>query len=768
MEPAELLKKYFGYDAFRPVQQDVIDTILSGKDVLAIMPTGAGKSVCFQIPALEFPHGTIIISPLISLMKDQVETLVEQGIPASYVNSTVSFEESIERLRDLYRGRLKILYMAPEKLEPTYFTQCLVQVPLSMVVIDEAHCVSQWGHDFRPSYQKIRTFIDSLPQKPIVTAFTATATSLVEEDMKRSLGLAEAAVFKTGLDRPNLSFRVIRGTDKEDFILKYVKNHRRESGIIYCATRKAVDEVYELLKKHGIKAGRYHAGMEDGERRQGQEDFSFDRVGVMVATNAFGMGIDKSNVRYVLHYQMPKSMEAYYQEAGRAGRDGAKAECILLYSGRDAGIQRYLIESGSQTEEQRQMDYDRLNRMNDYCQTTSCLRNYILSYFGEESAEVCGHCGNCEGAEARSDITDAATLIFKTIRSLGGRFGVSVVADILKGSRSKTVLENHLDETPTYRKLSFEKTKHIKEAINSFVADGYLKRDGGQYPVVRLTEKAEAVLGGKENVMGLAFGAEDIMAEAAVERTYAVSRERGTLFDTLRDLRTRIAREEHVPPFVVFSDATLEDMVLRMPGNENEMAEVHGIGAFKLKKYGARFLAVLKEAGKGEREEKKSGPDRELEEKTVFTRLATLRLRLSKQEKKAPFQIFSDTILHEMAKSRPKTVDDLLQIKGIGPKKADAYGKAFLAEMGQSRKKLAAYKEKSASGIEEKAFLLYLEKVRQRLAGKEKRPAEDICSEAVLRQTVHGQPLPMELDMACRKELEKAIRTYREITKKAD
>ena len=353
MGPSDVLKRYFGYDAFRPRQREVIDAIVKGEDVMAIMPTGAGKSICFQIPALLFPHGTIIISPLISLMKDQVETLTEQGIPASFVNSTIPYEESIERLRNLYRGKIKLLYMAPEKLEPSYFTQCLAQVPLSMIVIDEAHCVSQWGHDFRPSYRKIKDFIDSLPRRPVVTAFTATATPLVEADMKESLGLEKARVFRTGLDRPNLSFRVIQGAAKEDFILRYVKSHKKESGIIYCATRKAVDTVYDLLRRRGINAGRYHAGMEDEDRRQAQEDFSFDNVTVMVATNAFGMGIDKSNVRYVIHYQMPKSLEAYYQEAGRAGRDGAKSECILLYSGQDAGIQRYLIEQGNQDEDQR-------------------------------------------------------------------------------------------------------------------------------------------------------------------------------------------------------------------------------------------------------------------------------------------------------------------------------------------------------------------------------------------------------------------------------
>lgn len=762
MEPAELLKKYFGYDTFRPMQEDVIKTILSGRDVLAVMPTGAGKSVCFQIPALLFPHGTIIISPLISLMKDQVEALAEQGISASYVNSTVPFDESIERLRDLFRGRLKLLYMAPEKLEPTYFTDCLSKVPLSMVVIDEAHCVSQWGHDFRPSYRKIKTFIDTLPAKPVVTAFTATATSLVEEDMKRSLGLGKAAVFRTGLDRPNLSFRVIHGADRKDFILRYVQNHGKESGIIYCATRKAVDEIYEMLASRKIKAGRYHAGMEDGARKKGQEDFSFDRIHVMVATNAFGMGIDKSNVRYVLHYQMPKSMETYYQEAGRAGRDGAKAECILLYSGQDVGIQRYLIESGNQTDGQKRMDYDRLYAMDGYCSTTGCLRNYILNYFGETADETCGRCGNCESGRGKVDITDEAVLIFRTVRSLKERYGAGVVADILKGSRTKMIRERNLDSLPTYGRLSFAKIKHLRTAIHFLIADGYLKRDGGESPLLHLTEKAEIVLERKAPVLGFAFGAEDVMASVAVEKKAILSETESGIFEKLRGLRLAIAREEHVPPFVVFSDATLEDMVSRLPRTEEEMAEVHGIGAFKLKKYGERFLAAL---GEFSGAEEIKGKDKK-EEKNIYEKLERLRRSLAKKENLSTSQILSDTVLRRIAETRPATEEEFRGVKGIGPKKADKYAEVFLQALHPERSRIspkteskmpekrehvipktakpvrgrkgkitAVRKETIQAGqtasieIETRAFFLYLKKVRARLAKEADLPAESLgCS----------------------------------------
>lgn len=693
MGPKEVLQKYFGYSSFRPVQEDIISAIGNGNDVVAIMPTGAGKSICFQVPSLLFPHGTVVISPLISLMKDQVEALSEQGVPASYVNSTVPYDESIERLRDLYRGKIKLLYMAPEKLEPSYFTECLTKVPLSMVVIDEAHCVSQWGHDFRPSYRRIKDFVDSLPQKPIVTAFTATATPLVERDMKESLGLMQAQIFRTGLDRPNLSFRVIRDQDKDDFILKYVEAHSEESGIIYCATRKSVDELYNRLTAKGIECGKYHAGLSDEERRQAQEEFSFDNIKIMVATNAFGMGIDKSNVRYVIHYQMPKSPEAYYQEAGRAGRDGADAECILLYSGADVGVQKYLIDQGTQPEEQKKQDFYRLNTMVDYSQTTSCLRNFMLAYFGEKVMSPCGHCSSCQNEKGKVDITDTAVLVFKTILSVEEKFGASLISQILKGSKNQEILKRDLQEVPTYGKLSFAKQKHLMSLLNSFVADGYLRREGEPYPILKLTEKASPVLSGLARVKGLALGAEEAVKAALVDnRGRGV---RGTpLFEKLRQLRKKMAEEESVPPFVVFADTTLEDMVRKMPKTEEEMAEVHGVGAFKLQKYGLRFLQeIIEHSGETPKEDQAEvkveppKPKRAPNE-AVRKKLISKRNEIAKEMGIPKSTVFTDSILEEMVNKRPTTVEELRKIKGIGPMKAASYGLLFIQTIQEVEEKL--------------------------------------------------------------------------------
>lgn len=767
MEPLALLKQYFGYESFRPLQERVIRAVLSGRDVLAIMPTGAGKSVCFQIPAMMLPYGTIIISPLISLMKDQVEALREQGVPASYVNSTVPYEESIERLRDLYRGRLKLLYMAPEKLEPSYFTNCLAQCPLSMIVVDEAHCVSQWGHDFRPSYRKIKDFIDRLPRRPVVTGFTATATPLVEQDMKESLGLSHPEIFRTGLDRPNLSFKVLSGIDKDAFVSAYVKSHKGESGIIYCATRKAVDQVADMLLKRGVSCGRYHAGMEDAERQQAQDDFSFDRTPVMAATNAFGMGIDKSNVRYVIHYQMPKSLEAYYQEAGRAGRDGTKGECILLYSGRDAGIQRYLIEQGEQDETQKALDYRRLNAMIDYCQTSACLRNFILAYFGETPKEPCGHCGNCAASRGKVDITEAASLIFKTVDALDGKFGAAVVADVLKGSKSKRILSLHLDKALTFGRLSFEKVKHIRTAISSFVADGYLKRTGEPYPVLGLTDKGKAVLAGEGKVMGLPFGAESMMAKEAAKAL--PKQARGALFERLRQLRSSIARSENVPPFVVFSDATLEDMEEKRPQTLEDMAKIHGVGSFKLAKYGKWFLAVCKgkeiEEAPLPKKKKQAAGDKLISE-SAFRSLSEKRREIAKRDHVPPYTIAPDAALKEMVMLSVSTVDELKNVKGMGPVRIKKYGAELIHALNDFKNGTEKKVHKGADDFIAHACLLYMNRVVHRLASEAKLSDEDVCPAQLLESLSKGEEAALtklkQLPMGDR--IRKAYDEYKSLT----
>lgn len=757
MEPADVLKRYFGYDSFRPVQEEIIRTILGGRDVMGIMPTGAGKSLCFQVPALLLPAGTVVISPLISLMKDQVEALAAEGVPASFVNSTVPYEESIQRLRDLYTGRLKLLYMAPEKLETPYFTQCLRQVPLSLFVIDEAHCVSQWGHDFRPSYRKIDEFIRTLPRRPVVAAFTATATLVVEKDMKQSLGLGGARIFRTGLDRPNLSFRVIRGADRKDFIRRYVEAHSGESGIIYCATRKAVDEVYGFLREAGFRTGRYHAGLSDEERRAAQEDFSYDRTTVMAATNAFGMGIDKSNVRYVIHYQMPKSLEAYYQEAGRAGRDGAAAECILLYSGRDGATQRYLIESGAADPEKTALDYERLAKMEDYCRTSECLRNHILRYFGEKPDGPCGHCGNCEAAQAKTRVTDEAAVIFRAVAAAGERYGASVIAHMLKGSRNEIVRSRRLDALPGYGKLPHRKVKDIRAALDGYTADGYLLREGGEYPVLKLTDRARAVLAGKAEVYGLPVGAASVIEKEAAGRAAQRRDAPAGVFEMLRSLRKEIAAEEHVPPFVVFSDATLEDMAARMPKTLDEMGEVRGVGAFKLRKYGPRFLAALGHPcggpepfrppeptgetvipAKGARRTAGAEPPEEmLRRESLFRGLLMKQKELFREGRAQKAHLFPEAVLRIIAARRPRTEEEWLAVPGVGRVKWERTGR-FLAPLLDTAEGQASPPD-APPAAETDAFVLYMDKVRRRIAKSAGAEPEEICPREALPAFAEGR-----------------------------
>lgn len=603
-----VLREYFGYDAFRPGQEKIIDSILAGRDVLAVMPTGAGKSLCYQLPALLMPGITVVVSPLISLMMDQVKALNEAGVHAAYINSSLTENQITKALALAKEGRYKIIYVAPERLETPRFLDFARYAELSMITVDEAHCISQWGQDFRPSYVRILSFIRNLPVRPVVSAFTATATERVREDIRSSLKLERPCELVSGFDRENLYFEVKHVKDKKEQIRNYMEAHREDSGIIYCATRKGVDELYLYLENLGFSVGRYHAGMGTEARRQGQEEFIYDRTKVMIATNAFGMGIDKSNVRYVLHLNMPQSMENYYQEAGRAGRDGAPAECILYYSPQDTVINRYLLESKESyreyTEEELRViqsrDMERLRKMEGYCTTTKCLRGYILNYFGEQAEENCGNCSNCLEEFQEMDVSEAAADVVRCIRASGQRFGMNLIAGTLLGENTARIRSCGMDQNPSYGKQSGLGQVRVKEVIRTMMERGYLMQTADKYPVLRLTERSQELLEQTEPFL-LRYKKEE---EQSIRRKKAARMEDLTekgqeLFEELRRLRAKLAGERSIPPYMVASDKTLRDMCIRIPLTPEEMLEVNGMGARKLEQYGNQFLEKIREATGG-------------------------------------------------------------------------------------------------------------------------------------------------------------------------
>lgn len=608
LTPEEVLKKYFGYDEFRPGQKDIVDNILKGRDAFAVMPTGAGKSICYQIPAMLMDGITLVISPLISLMQDQVKALNEAGIEAAFINSSLTEREFAETLRRAGENAFRLIYVAPERLVTDSFRSFAADVDISMVTVDEAHCISQWGQDFRPSYLKIVEFIDGLEKRPVISAFTATATEAVRNDIVCSLGLCDPYEVVTGFDRPNLFFQVERPADKDGYILDFLKKHDGESGIIYCATRKNVEKLYGLLIKNGFSAGKYHAGMGNDERKKMQDDFVFDYTGIVIATNAFGMGIDKSDVRFVIHYNMPQSMENYYQEAGRAGRDGLEAKCILLFSAQDIVIGRFLIEHREMPETGeidpeilQERDMARLRIMENYCYTTGCLRNFILDYFGEAPDSPCGSCGNCRKKFAQLDMTEEAKQIINCVYETKGRFGKHVVLDTLLGAKTAKLAQYGLTSCRTYGALADSNKSRLLRLVEQMEMEDYLL-EYGDYHLLRIGASMQKLREPDTRVM-IKIIEEEKKVPAAhkgrkAKNTDALTSAGYGLFEHLRRLRLEIAREEKMPPYIVFSDRTLIDMSAKTPADRKEMLAVTGVGEAKYAKYGERFIEAIKEYSK--------------------------------------------------------------------------------------------------------------------------------------------------------------------------
>ena len=577
-----LLKKYFGYDEFRSGQETAVESVINKKDAFVIMPTGGGKSLCYQIPALIQEGLTLVISPLIALMKDQVDSLNNVGIPSTFINSSLTASEIDERLYQAYLGEYRLLYVSPERLESQGFCSRLMGMHVSMVAVDETHCVSQWGHDFRPSYRQIPEFISKLPQRPIVMALTATATDQVKEDIIRLLDLRNPEIVITGFDRKNLKFSVINGTDKKDYIKKYVLENRNSAGIIYAATRRETESIYKFLLDEGHRVGLYHAGLPDEERSRNQEAFIYDDIDIMVATNAFGMGIDKSNVRYVIHNNMPKNMEAYYQEAGRAGRDGENSECILLFSPGDVQTQKYFIDESNLPQERKASEYQKLQRMVDYCHISTCLRKFILEYFGEGMfVDNCNNCSVCCDDRDLQDITLEAQKIISCVYRARERYGKTIIIDVLKGSKNKKVLESKLDQISTYGLMASTDRDFINLIVNKLCADGYLRVTEEHYPVLKLASKSLNVLKNNEQVF------------MKVEKVKTSINSDNELFNILKNLRKEISARVGLPPYIIFHDTTLKDIASKLPETKEALKKVKGCGEKKVELYGEEVIGVI-------------------------------------------------------------------------------------------------------------------------------------------------------------------------------
>ncbi len=674
----ELLEKYYGYKSFRKGQENIISNIIDGNDVLAIMPTGGGKSICYQVPALIFEGLTIVISPLISLMKDQVDALKDMGINGEFINSSISSAEENRVIDNIRNGQCKILYVAPERLESLNFLNVISECSVSQIAIDEAHCISQWGHDFRTSYTKVSGFIKLLKTRPIITAFTATASEEVREDIIRLLNLNKPKIFITGFDRENLLINVIKSGDKKSYLHNYINNNKESSGVIYAATRKEVDKIHEELSHNGFSITKYHAGLSENDRKQNQEDFIYDRSNIMVATNAFGMGIDKPNIRFVVHYNMPKNIEGYYQEIGRAGRDGEKSECILLFSPQDVQIQKYLIEQSIENIDRKNNQYKKLNEMTDFVYSNECYRKYILDYFGEVYDHNCNNCSNCLNEGELVDKTIDAQKVLSCIYRMKNKFGSGMLVDVLRGSKNKKVIQFNFNELSTYGIMKDYSNDELKNFINTLISHRYISVVNGTYPVLGLNQRSMSVLKSEEKV---------VFKEFKIEKK---AREDNELYSILKEIRKEISVENGVPPYVIFGDATLKEMTVKYPVNKEQMLNISGVGEIKYKKYGEIFENEIKKFIK-ENNVEISNEINEKEEvkmesihldintnEELFNKLDEIRHEFAKKENTIPKMIISKNSLKEISGRYPINIDELKDISGIGPKKISLYGEKLI------------------------------------------------------------------------------------------